>query len=316
MVKNKVFLRAISVILSAVILAGAGSLSGCSAFINDNAGSEADGGNLPIEEENKQDKIMAEFAALVKTDPKPDAIIEYMDKNIEDMSRDNASIMLEELEKAQKNRLPAMEERYDNGGPLQNSLMDIFKTDFDIDRIYDIEDSELKSLLTETRNMGYKVETAEGMFFPIIDYRYVKKFSQYAAEDMKDYIDIMAAESDKVPAKDAALVIGWDDVIKRALAQEGFIKKHGNSPKAESIKELQKKYITFMLFGLNNTPLFSYDTKTMDPKAKETYIKAVKDNDGSRLMQLLGKYMEVLEKSNYKLSDEVDKFRKSAIEDN
>jgi len=316
MVKNKVFLRAVSVILSAVILAGAGSLSGCSAFINDNAGSEADGGNLPIEEENKQDKIMAEFAALVKTDPKPDAIIEYMDKNIEDMSRDNASIMLEELEKAQKNRLPAMEERYDNGGPLQNSLMDIFKTDFDIDRIYDIEDSELKSLLTETRNMGYKVETAEGMFFPIIDYRYVKKFSQYAAEDMKDYIDIMAAESDKVPAKDAALVIGWDDVIKRALAQEGFIKKHGNSPKAESIKELQKKYITFMLFGLNNTPLFSYDTKTMDPKAKETYIKAVKDNDGSRLMQLLGKYMEVLEKSNYKLSDEVDKFRKSAIEDN
>ncbi len=316
MVKNKVFLRAISVILSAVILAGAGSLSGCSAFINDNAGSEADGGNLPIEEENKQDKIMAEFAALVKTDPKPDAIIEYMDKNIEDMSRDNASIMLEELEKAQKNRLPAMEERYDNGGPLQNSLMDIFKTDFDIDRIYDIEDSELKSLLTETRNMGYKIETAEGMFFPIIDYRYVKKFSQYAAEDMKDYIDIMAAESDKVPAKDAALVIGWDEIIGRALAQEDFIKKHGNSPKAESIKELQKKYITFMLFGLNNTPLFSYDTKTMDPKAKETYIKAVKDNDGSRLMQLLGKYMEVLEKSNYKLSDEVDKFRKSAIEDN
>ena len=316
MVKNKVFLRAVSVILSAVILAGAGSLSGCSAFINDNAGSEADGGNLPIEEENKQDKIMAEFAALVKTDPKPDAIIEYMDKNIEDMSRDNASIMLEELEKAQKNRLPAMEERYDNGGPLQNSLMDIFKTDFDIDRIYDIEDSELKSLLTETRNMGYKIETAEGMFFPIIDYRYVKKFSQYAAEDMKDYIDIMAAESDKVPAKDAALVIGWDEIIGRALAQEDFIKKHGNSPKAESIKELQKKYITFMLFGLNNTPLFSYDTKTMDPKAKETYIKAVKDNDGSRLMQLLGKYMEVLEKSNYKLSDEVDKFRKSAIEDN
>lgn len=182
MVKNKVFLRAISVILSAVILAGAGSLSGCSAFIKDNAGSEADGGNLPIEEENKQDKIMDEFAALVKTDPKPDAIIEYMDKNIEDMSRDNASIMLEELEKAQKNRLPAMEERYDNGGPLQNSLMDIFKTDFDIDRIYDIEDSELKSLLTETRNMGYKIETAEGTFFPIIDYRYVKKFSQYAAE--------------------------------------------------------------------------------------------------------------------------------------
>jgi len=33
-------------------------------------------------------------------------------------------------------------------------------------------------------------------------------------------------------------------------------------------------------------------------------------------MQLLGKYMEVLEKSNYTLSDEVDKFRKDAAEGN
>ena len=69
MVKNKVFLRAISVILSAVILAGAGSLSGCSAFINDNAGSEADGGNLPIEEENKQDNEILRLKAKNVTLP-------------------------------------------------------------------------------------------------------------------------------------------------------------------------------------------------------------------------------------------------------
>ena len=67
-----------------------------------------------------------------------------------------------------------------------------------------------------------------------------------------------------------------------------------------------------MLYGLNNTPLFSYDTKEMDPEAKEVYIKAVKNNSDSELMKLLGGYMEILEKSDYKLSEEADKFRKNA----
>ena len=68
----------------------------------------------------------------------------------------------------------------------------------------------------------------------------------------------------------------------------------------------------FILYGLNNTPLFSYDTKTMNPEAKEVYIKAVKDNADSELIKFLGGYMEILEKSDYKLSEEADKFRKNA----
>ncbi|MHB1392218.1 MAG: hypothetical protein ACYCYE_03905 [Clostridia bacterium] len=42
----------------------------------------------------------------------------------------------------------------------------------------------------------------------------------------------------------------------------------------------------------------------------------MKDNGDSELMQMLGKYMEILEKSNYKLSDEVEKFRKDAVGSN
>ncbi|MGI6586573.1 MAG: hypothetical protein ACOX3L_11805 [Lutisporaceae bacterium] len=191
-------------------------------------------------------------------------------------------------------------------------MFNAYKPEFDLSKLDSIQNAEVKSLIEETKAMGYKAETAEGMFFPIINYEFLKKFSPYAGDDVKDYIDIMAVESNKVPAKDAALVIGWDEVVERALAQEGFIRKHSGSDKVESIKKLQKKYITFMLYGLNNTPLFSYDTKEMDSEAKEVYIKAVKNNSDSELMKLLGGYMEILEKSDYKLSEEADKFRKNA----
>jgi len=74
----------------------------------------------------------------------------------------------------------------------------------------------------------------------------------------------MAEESNNPPAKDAALVVGWDEVLKRALNQEKFIKRYEDSAKVGKVKELYRKYLTFTLFGLNNTPLFEYNSKVMD----------------------------------------------------
>lgn len=314
MFSKSVFFRIVLIAIFAVMLSGIGLLSGCAAFVSDDVdSSKAEDNNPTAAEECKQDKIMAEFKALAGENPKPDTIIKFMDKNISGVSKEDASKMIEELEKVQKNYLPTLEEKYYNGESVQNGLMDIYEIDFDINRIYDTEEAELKSLLAETRDMGFKVETTEGMFFPIINYEFMKKYTPFAAGDIKGYIDIMAEESNKVPAKDAGLMIGWDEIIKRALAQEEFIVKHGSSAKAESIKKLQKKYISFILHGLDNTPLFWYDTKIMVPEAREAYEKAVKDNENSELAKLLGKYMEILEKSGYKQSKEADEFRKDVL---
>ncbi len=310
---KKTVIRSISLGMSTVVLVGAGLLTGCTTMAGSgNGNGNPPDKNPPVVEENKQDKIMPEFAALVAGNPKPDAIIEFIGNYIASVSRDNASTMLGELEKAQKNYLVKLEKKY-YPEALQSSLNKIYKPGFDLNKIDDIQDAELKSLLAETRDMGYRVETSEGMYYPIMNYEYLKKYSPYATEDSMEYINIMAVETNKVPAKDAALIIEWDEVIERALAQESFLKKYGSSAKVESIKELQKKYIIFMLYGLNNTPLFSYDTNTMEPEAKAVYAKAVEENSDSELMQMLGKYMELLEKSKYKFSEEIDTFRKNAV---
>ena len=317
MFNKKAFIRAVSIGMSTVVLVGAGLLTGCATAVNNGDGNgKTEDKNPPAVQENKQDTIMPEFVALLGENSKPDKLIEFINKNISSVSAKDAATMLVELEKAQESYLPMLEDKYYKGETIQNSLNNVYKPGFELDKIDDIQDAELKNLLAETRDMGYKVETAEGMYFPIMNYEYLKKYSPYASADIKDYIDIMAVETNKVPAKDAALTIGWDEVIERALAQESFIKKYGSSAKVESMKELQKRYLTFMLYGLNNTPLFSYDTKMMDSEAKTAYKKAVKDNGDSELMQMLGKYMEILEKSNYKFTDEVDKFRKDAVESN
>lgn len=311
MFNKKAFLRSVSIVITTVVLLGAGLLTGCTTLVKDNADGKAEDNNPTAVEESNQDKIMAEFMTFAEGNPEPDAIIEFMDKNIAEVSKKNASKMLDELEKSLKNNLQGLEEKYYSTA-VQEAMYNAYKLEFDLSKLDSIQDSEAKGLLEKTKAMGYKVETAEGMFFPIINYEFLKRFSPYAGADMKDYVDIMAVESNRVPAKDAALVIGWDEVIERALAQERFIREHSSSAKVEDISDLQKKYIVFILYGLNNTPLFSYDTKMINPEAKEVYIKAVEQYGNSEMMKLLGGYLEILEKSGYKLNEEADKYRKDA----
>ncbi len=312
MFDKKKVLRSVSIGMSTVVLVSAGLLSGCTPAPQSNTDGSKD--TPPAVQEDNKDKIMPEFIALVGENPKPDVLIEFMDKNIEGVSGKDAARMITELERAQRNYLAKLEEKYYSGTTIQESMSKIYNDGFDLSKLDETQDAELKSLLTETKAMGYKVETAEGMFFPIMDYEFLKKYSPYASDDIKDYINIMAVESNKVPAKDAALVIGWDEVVERALAQEAFIEKYGSSDKVEAIKELSNRYLTFILYGLNNTPLFSYEDKTMNKEAREAYKKAIEDNKDSELIKTLSSYMELLEKSGYKFTEEADKFRKAAVE--
>jgi hypothetical protein len=124
----------------------------------------------------------------------------------------------------------------------------------------------------------------------------------------------MTVESDSVPAKDGALVIGWDKVIERALTQEAFIKKYADSDKLPEVKQLYNKYLQFSFLGLNNTPLFSYDGKVMAEGAKLAYSKIDFTIDDSELRKSLKDFMVLLVDSNYKLTPEIERYRKSVVE--
>jgi hypothetical protein len=261
-----------------------------------------------------QGKVMDDFNALLESDAPVIEVVKFMDENISLITRKNAAVMIDGFEELQKESLTELEEKFYNDG-VQAKIMKLFEeAGFDLNKIYETEDAELKELLTKTRDSGYKVETAEGTFFPVINYEFYKKYSDYVPSDIKEYIDLMAVESNNAPAKDAAIVISWEDILQRAQNQEKFIAQYGDSAKVQDVKELYKKYLTFTLFGANNTPLFSYDTKTMDAKAKQAYLEVVENSADSEFLKTVSGYMDLLKKTDYKLTDEVDKYRKDIIE--
>ncbi|KNY28295.1 hypothetical protein [Pseudobacteroides cellulosolvens] len=262
--------------------------------------------------EPDKNKIISGFKALMSRSPQITEVAKFLDSNIEFASTSDAVSMVVEFEKAQRTYLSKLEEKYYKGG-IQEKFIKEYSKDFDINSIYGIKDTDLKKLLDETKAAGYRVETAEGMFFPIINYEFYKKYKPYLTLDLKEYVDIMAKESNKVPAKDAALVIGFDEVLQRAQIQEEFINRFKDSLKQNDVKELYKKYLIFSLFGCNNTPLFSYDTKLMPENTRTQYKEFINKNQGNSFTEIIKGFMDVVEKSNYKLTDLVEKYRNNQI---
>lgn len=264
---------------------------------------------------NKDKAIVDEFKQMTqRNDFTTEELIKFINEKISVVSPENASMMILILEKNQQLDLTKLEEKYGND-KIQEKIAKNFRGDFSEGYINSVQDKEIKDLLLETKNKGFKIETAEGFYFPVIDYSFYRKYQSNVTADIAAYIDIMSAESDKVAVKDAGLMISWDEVVKRAMKQEGFIKEFSNSAKKEDVKQLLKRYLVFALYGTNNTPLFSYEDKVMIPAAKKSYLETIPSNgnEGS-FSRIMSDYLTLLKKNDYKLTQEIDEYRKKEIE--
>lgn len=289
-------------------------LSGCASFgaksINETTQQKV---SEPIV--NKDKAIVDEFKQLTqRNDFTTEELIKFINEKISVVSPENASMMILILEKKQQLDLTKLEEKYGND-TIQEKIAKNFRGDFSESYINSIQDKVIKDLLLETKNKGFKIETAEGFYFPVIDYSFYRKYQSNVTSDIAAYITIMSVESDKVAVKDAGLMISWDEVVKRATNQEGFIKEFSNSAKKEDVKTLLKRYLIFALYGTNNTPLFSYEDKVMIPAAKKSYFETIPNNgsEGS-FSRIMSDYLTLVKKNDYKLTQEIDEYRKKAIE--
>ncbi len=299
--------------ISAVLVIGLLALAaaGCSGPV---AGQTASPAPQPaaLVEDGGGTAAMAAFNTLAgKRDVRAAELLAAIEGGIRTVSRNEATAMIVAAEAAQKRDLPRLEEMLSPEG-LQRKLDGFFRAGLDPGKAGEIGDAELRAAMLAVREGGYRVETAEGMYFPVIDYGRYRQYRELVTADLAAYIDLMAVESDRAPAKDAALVIGWDEIVRRALAQESFLRTYEDSPRARDIRNLYGRYLGFLFYGANNTPLFAYDTPTIDTEARAVYAAPPSGSD-SRLGARLREYMDLLAKKGFRLDAEVEEYRKQAV---
>lgn len=252
--------------------------------------------------------IMAGFNELFSGEaPELKDVAEFIKKNAELAGAENVSEMIVRFEALQKEKLAQMEEKFYSGTVQQYFQQSGFGTD-ELNSPELIQNEEIRALTVMARESGYRTEMAEGSYFPIIDYSFYRQFSSYASPDIKDYIEIMAAESEKRFARDAALTIGWDEVVERALSQEAYLINYPGSAKAEDIRVLYDRYKYITFHGLDNTPLFDYGSRIMSEEAKSAYSEILSGGRESEYVKKIREFMDIAATGGYKLTTEVKNF--------
>ncbi|WP_454192538.1 hypothetical protein [Paenibacillus sp. Marseille-Q7038] len=255
-------------------------------------------------------KILSTFQSLLKENNLRDAD-NYLYKNSKKVTRHHATLMVLYLENARIKALPVLNQKF-YPEEIQKELSSIFyKRNDNIDNLLKkAKTQKLKNLLTEAKNSGYKMRTSEGMYYLTMDYSRFERYQSDIKEDISAYIAIQTDETNKYSSSDAALTIGYQELVNRALNQEDFLIKYPTSNRAGQVKTLFNDYKLSVFYGLNNTPLFSYEENTMNTNARKAYefISQIPNTNKSELRTHLKQYMELVKEEKYKKTAKVEKW--------
>lgn len=234
-----------------------------------------------------------------------EAAKQFLDREIVDTS----SMMADEYVAYYENRLlddlMTMNDLFYEG-TVQEDLVTAFQYGyFSRKQLQDIDAKETIEKIDPLYDLGYKVETSEGMYYPILDYSVLYQYEDQVTKGVQDYLRLMKRQSDIMAYSDATVIVPWSELGERLIMTESLLDAHlPDGMKKRVEQEFKWGFMTFV-FGTSNTPVFSYDNKEIqDPEILATF-KDVTEKGDKRIKSVMKPYMALLEEENYIGTDKV-----------
>ncbi|MFF2484562.1 hypothetical protein [Paenibacillus sp. NPDC058071] len=249
------------------------------------------------EEDDNKDVILDKFRSTVKQAKEAAEILSYLNENMSKAGQRNADTMIRELNAFYTADLDKSQDAFVKPN-VQEVLLEQ-SWPITSSNAASIEDKDVRQLVVTKLSGGYKLEQAEGTIFPIVDYAMQIKFTSFLSEEMNNYVQLKAVESDEPAAKDGGLVITWKQLSERAVMAEAFVAAYPGVPEAEEALGLYlDSYLPMYIYGLNNTPVFDYDTYKLKDEVKDSYKKIIQEQPDTVTAVIVERFLKVLEHSN------------------
>lgn len=146
---------------------------------------------------------------------------------------------------------------------------------------------------------GFKFVSGEGGDYPVIDYRFIDAYSGQVSQEVKDFAGFMALNSDEPWAMDAGIIIPIRDLADRVAQAEQFIVSYPVSVIKDKVLIQYEYYLRAFLAGLDNTPLFPYETYKADPEFLEAYDYFIDTYPDLAAAETVAGFQAELEQMNY-----------------
>ncbi|MBD2847731.1 hypothetical protein IDH44_21270 [Paenibacillus sp. IB182496] len=259
-----------------------------------------------------QQSVFERFEELVRQPETLDYARKYLLNRIDETNKHEATVMTLHLENAQE---AEMDEAlaWIEGREAQQAIGDAWAETGSgtyTALLGAIDDEELRAILMDIRDRGYKIATSEGMYFPVINYSEYARYAPYIRPDIAAYAALKAIEANDPSIGDAALRISHAELLDRALAYEDFLGTYAVSNRRGEVEDMLQLARLFLFYGPNNTPLFGYETAKANEKALDAYRSAIEEHGttDSELLATLEQFLELLEQTDGERTDEVDAF--------
>lgn len=195
-----------------------------------------------------------------------------------------------------------------------NLLMD--KYDLSIERLNSIEylkrekvlqsEPELKEHLIKHIEMGYKLDSSEGMYYYIIDYQnFINYFNGFITNQYRDCLKIKSMGSNEPYLLDNSFIITRDRLAERIVAIERFKLTYPYSKHIEEIDSIYKSYINVFLYGTTNTPNYDLDTNKFSEGSIAVFNSTIEKYPESYLAEIIQELLDKLTLNLGVLNDEI-----------
>jgi hypothetical protein len=160
-----------------------------------------------------------------------------------------------------------------------------------------VADAYVKKL----KENGFDFAVGEGSTFIRQDRSFLSKyFYPHISSVMKDYLERVNKENEEGLLNDAGLAITPVQLSNRVLWWENFLKTYPSFVFASEIKEKQKGNLTFLLEGIDNTPLLNPGSNTLNGEYKKAFQNVLTSQPSSETAGLIRPYFAALKQRDIK----------------
>ncbi|WP_432408780.1 hypothetical protein [Wukongibacter sp. M2B1] len=241
------------------------ALTGCATNEIKNANSNED---TKIEANEEVEKISKSFESFIADKPQLEDTKNFIEENISKADRETADKMVEYLIELQKKGIEEEINYFysDNNMDIHEKIRKAYEKDSSkFERAYvfagenkyflleNIDDKELVDDIKKVFDKGYGLYNAEGSYYPVIDYKIIKRdYSEYLTDMSAEYLDIMSEELDEPTLIEEYLAVEAIKLKERAFRYEEFLKKY---PKASNADDIAINYMV-CIWKLVNPNIF------------------------------------------------------------
>ncbi len=170
-------------------------------------------------------------------------------------------------------------------------------------------DAEIAEFKEPLELYGISLSASEGEYYLEANQNYLsQKLEGHLSKASSGFLRMKIREQENPLQTDGALLLPPDSITNRLVAWEDFILLNPGYISISEAEVLYSTYLSALLAGTDNTPVFDLDTKKIDERFKAAYEIFTVAYPERKSAKVVKQYYDLISANGFKYSDKIGDF--------